>query len=341
MGISTGRDPVISHMSDISTNSRSSIVVVEQRNLPTQHGNPGTLVLPSTSVTPTSLFQTQTHHLSSVVQSQPAVHTTLGGVAAQLAVHNASIPSVAAKAAEAVFGRAAVVHHGAAPIRDVRHGASDSWTAAAQVNQHPSHVPAPTPTSQFMPLNLQEALVQHQQQSPRLISNAIAQVRSSSIQEDASSSSTVMSEQHPSYSFQHMLQQKQHILMQQQHQEDHQRRIKEQREKERLSRERERQVRDHERQQREQQEHYQRYQQQQLLQQQQQLAAAQAAAQVQQAQVQQSVVAQQAPTVAPAGTAMFGNVARDVDAQQLNAANLDFYQHYAANIANFHPMYRN
>ena len=39
--------------------------------------------------------------------------------------------------------------------------------------------------------------------------------------------------------------------------------------------------------------------------------------------------------------AMFGNVPREVDSQQLTAANLDFYQHYAANIANFHPMYRN
>ena len=38
---------------------------------------------------------------------------------------------------------------------------------------------------------------------------------------------------------------------------------------------------------------------------------------------------------------MFGNVPREVDSQQLSAANLDFYQHYAANIANFHPMYRN
>ena len=39
--------------------------------------------------------------------------------------------------------------------------------------------------------------------------------------------------------------------------------------------------------------------------------------------------------------AMFANVPREVDSQQLSAANLDFYQHYAANIANFHPAYRN
>ena len=293
----SGRDSVMSHMSDISTNSRGSIVVVEQRNLPQVQGaNQNTLMLPS--VIPTSMIQTQAQHLSSVSQNRPVVHGALGGVAAQLSAHNARIPSVAAKAAEAVFGRAAVGNQGHAPNRETGQGAANSWPTSVQINPSPHRTPVATVTSQFMPLNLQEALVHHQQQNPRLISNVIAQARSSSIHETPPSPAVIQDQQQSS-NFQQMLQQQQHILLQQQQQEDQQRRAKEQ--KELSDRERERQVSEHERQQREQQEHYQRYQQQQLLQQQQQLAAAQAVAQVQQVQAQQSAVAHQAPSLTTSG----------------------------------------
>ena len=304
----SGRDSVMSHMSDISTNSHASIVVVEPRSHQLQqqglvpHANAST-------VSTTPLIQPQTHNISSVATSQVVAHSALGGMAAQLAAHSASIPSVAAKAAEAVLGRAAVVPHGNISTRDGRQSVADSWAAAVQASQHTSHVP-PTNPPQFMPLNLQEALVQHQQQSPRLNPSNISQVHTSLHEPHHIG----MVDQHQS-SIQQMIQQQQQLLLQQQQQEqlqreEQQRRLKEQkeqRERERLAREREqRQLREQqERQQREQQEHYQRYQQQQqqLLHQQQQIAAAQvAAAQAQQVQVQQSVVPQQAPAANSTGS---------------------------------------
>ena len=298
----SGRESVISHLSDISTHSRSSVVVVEPRN---QMGHQTNVIIQATNSLSSSLLQTPNQQLSSSSQTQSGGQNTLGGMTAQLAVHNASIPSVAAKAAEAVFGRNAVVHHQGNQLRDGRQGVAQSWAAAAvQVNQHSTPVGvSPSATSQFMPLNLQEALVQHQQQNPRIISNAISQVRSPSLLHEASVTAAVGTDQHSSTSFHQMIQQQQQILLQQQQQqEDHQRRLKEQKDqRERETLARERQVREHERQQREQHEHYQRYQlqqQQQLLQQQQQLAAAQAAAQVQQVQAQQSVVSGQQPSSA-------------------------------------------
>ena len=301
----SGRDSVMSHVSDMSTNSRSSVVVVEPRNQQITHQTNN--MLQKTSCSTNSLLQTPLQQLSSISQSQSSGQSPLSGMTAQLAAHNTTIPSVAAKAAEAVFGRNTVINNAGDHLRDMRQGATGSWMTGAQANQHSTTIGVSPTTSQFMPLNLQEALVQHQQQNPRLISNAIAQVRSpSALQESASTvAAAVVPNQHQSTTFHHMIQQQQQLLIQQQQQQqEHQRRLteqKDQRERERLLRER--QVREHERQQREQQEHYQRYQlhqQQQLLQQQQQLAAAQAAAQVQQAQVQQSVVGgQQAPSSNP------------------------------------------
>jgi hypothetical protein len=275
-----------------------------------QMGHQPNVIIQTTNSLSTSLLQTPNQHLNINTQTQPVGQNSLGGVAAQLAVHNASIPSVAAKAAEAVFGRNTVVHNHGNQLRDGRQGVAESWTAAAvQVNQHSTPVGvSPSATSQYMPLNLQEALAQHQQQNPRLISNAIAQARPSSSLHEASIPTAVGTDQHSSTSFHQMIQQQQQILLQQQQQqEDHQRRLKEQkeqRERERLARER--QIREHERQQIEQHEHYQRYQlqqQQQLLQQQQQLAAAQAAAQVQQVQAQQSGVSGQQSSSANSSSA--------------------------------------
>ena len=301
----SGRDSVTSHLSDISTQSRSSVVLVEPRyqQLGPQSNDPIQLI----KVTSNSSLNASTQPLNSIVQAQPLGHDRLGGMAAHLAAQNTSIPSVAAKAAEAVFGRSNIVQHASTQLRDGRHGTAESWAAAVQVNQHSATAGVSASTnSQFMPLNLQEALVQHQQQNPRLITNAIAQARPSSSLNEAMASvpPTVVPDQHSSASFHQMIQQQQQILLhqQQQQQEDHQRKLKEQKDqRERLARER--QLRDHERQQREQQENYQRYQlqqQQQLLQQQQHLAAAQAAAQAQQVQAQQSVVGvQQASSTNP------------------------------------------
>ena len=301
----SGRDSVMSHLSDMSTNSRSSVVVVEPRNQQITHQTKD--MVQKTNCSSNSLLQSPLQQLNSISQSQSSGQSPLSGMTAQLAARNTAIPSVAAKAAEAVFGSNTVINNAGDHLRDMRQGATGSWVGGAQANQHSTTVGVSPTTSQFMPLNLQEALVQHQQQNPRLISSAITQVRSpSSLQESASTvSAAVVPNQHQSTTFHHMIQQQQQLLIQQQQQqEEHQRRLtvqKDQRERERLLRER--QVREHERQQREQQEHYQRYQlhqQQQLLQQQQQLAAAQAAAQVQQAQVQQSVIGgQQAPSANP------------------------------------------
>ena len=307
----SGRDSVMSHSSDISTQSRSSTILVEPRNQ--QLGPQSNDTIKFINVTSTSSLNASAQPLNSIVQAQPLGYNRLGGMTAHLAAQNTSIPSVAAKAAEAVFGRSNIVHHAGTQLRDGRHGAAESWAAAVQVNQHSTAASeSPSANSQFMPLNLQEALVQHQQQNPRLITNAIAQARPSSSLNEAMASvpPTVAPDQHSSASFHQMLQQQQQILLhqQQQQQEDHQRKLKEQKDqRERLARER--QLRDHERQQREQQENYQRYQlqqQQQLLQQQQHLAAAQAAAQAQQVQVQQSVVGvQQASSTNPSSAGSF------------------------------------
>ena len=299
----SGRDSVMSHLSDMSTNSRSSVVVVEPRNQQITHQTNN--MAQKTNSSTNSLLQAPLQQFNIISQSQSSEQSPLSGMTAQLAAHNTTIPSMAAKAAEAVFGRNNVINNAGDHLRDMRQGTTGNWVTGAQSNQHSTTIGVSPTTSQYMPLNLQEALVQ--QQNPRLISSAIAQVRSpSALQESTNTvSPAVVPNQHQSTAFHHMVQQQQQLLIQQQQQqEEHQRRLtvqKDQRERERLLRER--QVREHERQQREQQEHYQRYQlhqQQQLLQQQQQLAAAQAAAQVQQAQVQQSIVGgQQAPSANP------------------------------------------
>ena len=306
----SGRDSVMSHLSDISTQSRSSVILVEPRNQ--QLGPQSNYPIQLINVTSSSSLNAPAQPLNSIVQAQPLGHNRLGGMAAHLAAQSTSIPSVAAKEAEGVFSRSDIVHHAGTQLKDGRHGVAESWAAAVQVNQHSTAAGvSPSANSQFMPLNLQEALVQHQQQNPRLITNAIAQARPSTLNEAmASVPPTVAPDQHSSASFHQMIQQQQQILLhqQQQQQEDHQRKLKEQKDqRERLARER--QLRDHERQQREQQDNYQRYQlqqQQQLLQQQQHLAAAQAAAQAHQVQAQQSVVGvQQTSSTNPSSAGAF------------------------------------
>ena len=119
----SGRESVMSHLSDISTQSRSSVVVVEPRSQ--QMGHQPSVIIQTTNSLSTSLLQTPNQHLNIYTQTQPVGQNSLGGVAAQLAVHNASIPSVAAKAAEAVFGRNTVVHNHGNQLRDGRQGVAE------------------------------------------------------------------------------------------------------------------------------------------------------------------------------------------------------------------------
>merc|ERR1712224_1143807 len=117
-----------------STNSRSSVVVVEPKNQQITHQTIN--MAQKTNSSTNSLLQAPLQQFNIISQSQSSEQSPLSGITAQLAAHNTTIPSMAAKAAEAVFGRNNVINNAGDHLRDMRQGTTGSWVTGAQSNQH-------------------------------------------------------------------------------------------------------------------------------------------------------------------------------------------------------------